>query len=326
MENEELFESRLDLSEVKDTFDAIQSEIGKIVLGQKKIAEQLSIALLCEGHVLIEGLPGVAKTLIAKCLAKTVDAGFSRIQFTPDLMPSDVVGTMIYNPKSGEFDFKSGPIFSNVILIDEINRAPAKTQSSLFECMEERQVTVDGTSYDLEAPFIVIGTQNPVDHEGTYRLPEAQLDRFIFKLTVDYPTLEYEQKILELHQNSIHRLDLSNIQKIIDINKLRSIQDTISQVKVKTDILNYIARIVDETRNNPNIFLGASPRASISLLQSAKTLAAVQGRDFVLPDDVREMIVPVLNHRIVLNPEKEMEGMTNHTALKQIVEKIEVPS
>ena len=326
MENEGLFESRLDLSEVKNTFDAIQSEIGKIVLGQELIAEQLTIALFCEGHVLIEGLPGVAKTLMARCLAKTVDAGFSRIQFTPDLMPSDVVGTVIYNPKSTEFDFKSGPIFSNVILIDEINRAPAKTQSSLFECMEERQVTVDGTSYALESPFIVIGTQNPVDHEGTYRLPEAQLDRFIFKLTVDYPTIENEQKILELHQNTMHRLDINSIQKVLDFKKLRSIQDTIAQVKVKADILNYIARIVNETRNNPNIFLGASPRASISLLQSAKTWAAVQGRDFVLPDDVKEMIIPVLNHMIALNPEKEMEGMTNHTALKQIIEKIEVPS
>jgi len=326
MENEDLFESRVDLSAVKSTFDAIQSEIGKIVLGQEKIVAQLSIAMLCEGHVLIEGLPGVAKTLTAKCLAKTVDAAFSRIQFTPDLMPSDVIGTMIYNPKSSEFDFKSGPIFSNIILIDEINRAPAKTQSSLFECMEEKQVTVDGTSHLLSSPFMVIGTQNPVDQEGTYRLPEAQLDRFMFKLVVEYPSLENEQKILELHQNMNHRIDLNEVQKVIDRNKLKSIQDTIAQVKVKQEILAYIARIVHETRNNPNIYLGASPRAGINLLQSAKTLAAVQGRDFVIPDDIKEMIIPVLNHRIVLNPEKEMEGMTNQTALKFIIDKVAVPS
>ncbi|MEO9803388.1 MAG: MoxR family ATPase [Reichenbachiella sp.] len=326
MENEELFESRVDLSEVKSTFEAIQVEISKVVLGQEKIVEQLCIALLCEGHVLIEGLPGVAKTLTAKCLAKTVDAGFSRIQFTPDLMPSDVVGTMIYNPKSSEFSFKSGPIFSNVVLIDEINRSPAKTQAALFECMEERQVTVDGISHPLDSPFMVIGTQNPVDHEGTYRLPEAQLDRFMFKLNVEYPTLENEQKILELHQNIGHRLDLVDIQKVIDNKKLKSIQDTISKVKVKPEILSYISSIIHETRNNPNIYLGASPRASLSLLQSAKTLAATLGRDFVIPDDVKEMIIPVINHRIALNPEKEMEGMTNQTALKFIIDKVAVPS
>jgi len=326
MENEELFEPKLDLSTIKSTFDAIQSEISKVILGQEKIVEQLSIALLCEGHVLIEGFPGVAKTLIAKCLAKTVDAEFSRIQFTPDLMPSDVIGTMIYNPKSSEFNFKSGPIFSNVILIDEINRAPAKTQASLFECMEERQITVDGTCHKLGSPFIVIGTQNPIDHEGTYRLPEAQLDRFMFKLLVEYPTLETEQKILELHQNSIHKLDITSIQKVIDSAKIISIQETIAQVKVKQEIQAYIASIVHETRNNPYIYLGASPRASINLLQSAKTLAAVQGRDFVIPEDIKELIIPVLNHRIVLNPEKEMEGMTNHAALKFIIDKVEVPS
>lgn len=326
MENKDLFESRVDLSEVKSTFEAIQNEIGKVILGQEKIVEQLSIALLCEGHVLIEGLPGVAKTLTAKCLAQTVNAQFSRIQFTPDLMPSDVVGTMIYNPKTSEFDYKAGPIFANVVLIDEINRAPAKTQASLFECMEERQVTIDGVTHILDAPFIVIGTQNPVDHEGTYRLPEAQLDRFMFKLNVEYPSLEDEQRILKLHQNAGRRLDIGDIKQVIDPQKLNSIQNTITQIEVKPEILTYIASIVHETRNNPNIYLGASPRASISLLQSAKTLAAVQGRDFVTPDDVKEMILPVINHRIVLNPEKEMEGMTTQTAVQYIIDKIAVPS
>ncbi|MGL1888113.1 MAG: MoxR family ATPase [Reichenbachiella sp.] len=326
MENDDLFESRLDLSMVKSTFETMQSEIGKIVLGQEKIVQQLSIALLSEGHVLLEGLPGIAKTLTTKCLAKTVDAQFSRIQFTPDLMPSDVVGTMIYNPKNSDFNFKSGPIFSNVILIDEINRAPAKTQSSLFECMEERQVTVDGVTHQLASPFIVIGTQNPVDHEGTYRLPEAQLDRFMFKLLVEYPSLENEQRILELHQNAGQKLNIDNIKKVIDKDKLKSIQETISKVKVKSEILKYISTLVHETRNNPNIYLGASPRAGISLLHGAKCLAATQDRDFVIPDDVKELFLPVMNHRIVLNPEKEMEGMTNQTALKFIIDKVAVPS
>ncbi|MEQ8925636.1 MAG: MoxR family ATPase, partial [Fulvivirga sp.] len=302
MENDNIFESRVDLSVVQETFEAIQKEIGSAVLGQQKIVEQLTIALFCEGHVLIEGMPGVAKTLTAKCLSKTVDAKFSRIQFTPDLMPSDVIGTMIYNPKSTEFDFKSGPIFANVILIDEINRAPAKTQSSLFECMEERQITVDGVRYELESPFIVIGTQNPVEHEGTYRLPEAQLDRFMFKLIVDYPNLDDEQKILELHMTGGIHLNLKNINKIIDAKKLKAIQETVKQINVKSEILHYIASLIHETRNNPNIYLGASPRAGISLLHSAKTYAAVQGRDFVTPDDVKDMVIPVLNHRIMLSP------------------------
>ncbi len=325
MEND-MFESRVDLSEVQETFDAIQKEIGSAVLGQQKIVEQLAIALFCEGHVLIEGIPGVAKTLTAKCLSKTVDAKFSRIQFTPDLMPSDVIGTMIYNPKSTEFEFKPGPIFSNVILIDEINRAPAKTQSSLFECMEERQITVDGIRYELESPFIVIGTQNPVEHEGTYRLPEAQLDRFMFKLIVDYPNLNDEQKILELHMNGGIHLNLKNINKVIDATKLRAIQETVKLINVKSEILQYIANLVHETRNNPNIYLGASPRAGISLLHSAKTYAAIQGRDFVTPDDIKDMVIPVLNHRIMLSSEKEMEGMTSTAAIKLIIEKVEVPS
>lgn len=326
MENDDLFESRIDLSEVKNTFETIQSEIGKVVLGQAKIVEQLSIALLCEGHVLIEGMPGVAKTLMAKCMARTIDAGFNRIQFTPDLMPSDVVGTMIYNPRSSEFDFKSGPIFSNIILIDEINRAPAKTQSSLFECMEESQVTIDGNTHLLPPPFMVIATQNPIDHEGTYRLPEAQLDRFMFKLEVSHPSQDIEEKILELHQSIGHRLNVDDISTVITTEKLKAIQDTISKIQVKKEIMTYIASVVHETRNNPNIYLGASPRASISLLESSKAFAAIQGRDFVVPDDVKEMMISVLNHRIVLNPEREMEGMTNHTALKYIIDKVAVPS
>lgn len=326
MENDNVLSSRIDLSEVKQAFEQIQDEIGKVVLGQQKVVELLSIALLCEGHVLLEGLPGVAKTLSAKCLAKTVNADFKRIQFTPDLMPSDVLGTMIYNPNSTQFDFKAGPIFSNVVLIDEINRAPAKTQSALFECMEEKQVTVDGVRHDLGRPFLVIGTQNPVDHEGTYRLPEAQLDRFLFKIQVGYPDVSIETKILESHQKGVLQSSVEQINPVIDNEKLKSIHKTLSSLVVKPELLDYISQIVNETRNNHNIFLGASPRASIGLLNSSRTFAAVQGRDFVTPDDIREMIIPVLNHRIVLTPDKEMEGMTPEIALKQIIKKVEVPS
>lgn len=325
MENDDIFKSQLDLTEVKRVFESIQQEIGKVVLGQEKLIELLTIALMCESHVLIEGVPGVAKTLTAKSLARTVQADFKRIQFTPDLMPSDVVGSMIYNPKNSTFDFKQGPIFSNLILIDEINRAPAKTQAALFECMEEHQVTINGHTHQLKPPFVVLGTQNPIDHEGTYRLPEAQLDRFMFKLFVEYPEVSTEEKILKLHQSVGHRPSENDINTVVTKEQLATIQETISQVKVKPEILKYIANLVNETRNNPNIFLGASPRASVYLLEGAKALAAVQGRDFVIPEDVLELITPILNHRIVLNPEREMEGMTNTRALKQITEKLTVP-
>lgn len=325
MDNNQVFESRVDLSEVQNTFQLIQNEIKGIIVGQEKLIERLTIALFCEGHVLLEGLPGIAKTLIAKCIAKTVNTEFSRIQFTPDLMPSDVIGTMIYNLQSGTFEFKKGPIFSNIILIDEINRSPAKTQSALFECMEEQQVTVDGKSHSLQSPFLVIGTQNPIDHEGTYRLPEAQQDRFLFKLLIDYPELDDEIDIIARHQTLNHKLDTENIKPVLTKEKLIEIKKTIASVKVKDDIVKYIAEIVIATRTNPSIYIGASPRASINLLKSSKTLAAVNGRDFVIPEDVKEMAFPVLNHRIMLTPEKEMEGQTASEVLRNILEKVAVP-
>ena len=325
MDNNQLFESRIDLSQVQNTFKAIQDEINKIIVGQDKLIEQLTIALLCEGHVLLEGLPGVAKTLAAKCIAKTVSAKFTRIQFTPDLMPSDVVGTMIYNVKSSSFEFKQGPVFSNIVLIDEINRSPAKTQAALFECMEEQQVTIDGSKHLLDSPFMVIGTQNPIDHEGTYRLPEAQQDRFMFKLKIDYPVIENEINILTRHHEQNNKLDIGKIKEVVNPEKLTGIKKILASVTVQEDIIKYIAELVSATRSNHAIYIGASPRASINILRGAKAIAAVNGRDFVIPEDVKEMAIPVLNHRIILTPEKEMEGQTVAEILKSIIGKVPVP-
>lgn len=325
MENNEIFESRVDLTEIQQAFQSIQSEIGKIIVGQEKTIEFLSIALFCEGHVLIEGMPGIAKTLAAKCLAKTVDSEFTRIQFTPDLMPSDIIGTMVYNLKDGAFNFKKGPLFSNIILIDEINRAPAKTQAALFECMQEQQVTVDGIKHDLGSPFFVIGTQNPIDHEGTFRLPEAQLDRFMFKIIIDYPSIENEIDIIARHQEQNNKLDIDIIKKVLTTSKLKKVQQIVAAITVKEDIFKYIAEIIHQTRNNPSLYLGASPRASINMLMASKTLAAIQGRDFVIPDDIKEVAFPVLNHRVLLTPEKEMEGQTTQEVLNSIIQKVEVP-
>lgn len=323
--NSEMFESRLDLGKVKQSYESIQAELQKVIVGNEALVEKIIIAVFCEGHILLEGLPGVAKTLIAKCVAKTMDTEFSRIQFTPDLMPSDVIGTMVFNMQSSSFDFKKGPIFSNIILIDEINRSPAKTQAALFECMEEQQVTVDGNKFDLHSPFLIIGTQNPIDHEGTYRLPEAQQDRFLFKLFVDYPSLDEEIVILQKHKTKNHKPDIASIKAVITPQDIDEIKATIADVLVKDEIYTYIATIIDETRNHPSILVGASPRASINILKSAKALAAIQGRDFVIPEDVKQVALPVLNHRIILSPEKEMEGITPVKIIQQIIEKIDVP-
>jgi MoxR-like ATPase len=285
----------------------------------------LITAILADGHVLIEGVPGVAKTLTAKLLTKIISADFSRIQFTPDLMPSDVLGTTIYNMKTSEFEFRPGPVFSNIILIDEINRAPAKTQAALFEVMEERQVTVDGETHKMKNPYLVLATQNPIEHEGTYRLPEAQLDRFIFKVLANYPSLDEEVAILQRHH---HR---KGIQAVAEVSPILSAQQIIhfrqhaQQVHVEDNLVKYIAQIIQETRNNAMLFLGASPRASIAILVSAKAYAMIQGRDFVNPEDIKFVALPVLRHRIILSPEKEMEGVSPDDVVKQIIDKIEVP-
>ena len=319
------FQNRIDLSKLQASVYAIRQEINKIIVGQDEMVELLLAAVLADGHVLIEGVPGVAKTLTAKLIAKTISVNFSRIQFTPDLMPSDVIGTSVFNTKTSDFEFRKGPLFSNIILIDEINRSPAKTQAALFEAMEERQITVDGQTHYLEPPFAVIATQNPVEHEGTYRLPEAQLDRFLFKIEVTYPNLEQETKIISDYHGRNNKIDLSVIKSIISATDLAEYRKKAAQVHVEQNLMNYIAQIVSQTRNNTSLFLGASPRASLAILTASKSIAAIRGRDFITPEDIRFVTKPVLRHRILLTPEKEMEGVTAGEVINQIVEKVEVP-
>ncbi|MCH8905242.1 MAG: MoxR family ATPase [Bacteroidetes bacterium] len=325
MDENSTFETSKELKQIQDSVQQIKDEIGKIIVGQEQMIENMIIALLCEGHVLVEGMPGIAKTLTANLLANTVKADFKRIQFTPDLMPSDILGTNIFNSKTSEFEFKKGPIFSNLVLIDEINRAPAKTQAALFECMEEKQVTIDGISYELKAPFLILATQNPIDLEGTYQLPEAQLDRFMMKITVDYPSREEEKMIITNHHNREFEKKHPKANAVIEPARLMEHQKIIASVTVKDELFNYIAALVDGTRNNPSLFLGASPRASIALLECSKALAAIRGRNFVTPEDIKEILTPVLNHRVVLTPEKELEGLTPADVIEQIVQSIEVP-
>ena len=318
--------NRIELTHLRDAVDHIKQEIGEIVIGQQATIEYILAALLADGPILLEGVPGVAKTLLAKVLAKTIDVEFGRIQFTPDLMPADVLGTSLYNAKNTEFEFKRGPVFSNIVLVDEVNRAPAKTQSALFEVMEERQVTVDGTTYPMSEPFLIIATQNPVEHEGTYRLPEAQLDRFIFKLNVGYPTAVDEVGILRGHHGRRTLAEaVSKLKPVINAEQLAQLRELVRQVHVEDKLMEYIVSAVATTRSHPALFLGASPRASVALLNSCKALAALRGRDFITPDDVQELAYPVLRHRIILTPEREMEGATPDDVIKVILEKTEVP-
>ncbi len=322
---EQVFQNRLDLSGLQQAVSNIKQEVNKIIVGQDDMIELLIAAILADGHVLIEGVPGVAKTLTAKLLSRTMSVDFSRIQFTPDLMPSDIIGTSIYNLKTTEFEFKQGPLFSNIILIDEINRAPAKTQSALFEAMEERQITVDGTTYHLAPPFIVLATQNPIEQEGTYRLPEAQLDRFLFKIEVTYPSLENEIKILSDYHLRKDTVDVTTVHGVLNAAQVKDYRGIVSNIHIDANLISYIAKIVNQTRNNSSLYLGASPRASLAILSGAKAIAAMRGRDFVTPDDIKFVATPVLKHRVMLTPEKEMEGITSNDIIKQIIEKIEVP-
>lgn len=322
---EQVFQNRVDLSGLQQAVSNIKREVNKIIVGQDDMIELLIAAILADGHVLIEGVPGVAKTLTAKLLSRTMTVGFSRIQFTPDLMPSDIIGTSIYNLKTSEFEFKKGPLFSNIVLIDEINRAPAKTQSALFEAMEERQITVDGKTYQLAAPFIVLATQNPVEQEGTYRLPEAQLDRFLFKIEVEYPTLEDETRIISEYHTRKNTVDINSVDGVMNASEVKEYREKVSMVHIDGNLISYIAKIVNQTRNNSSLYLGASPRASLAILTSSKAIAAMRGRDFVTPDDIKFVATPVLKHRVILTPEKEMEGITTKDVIKGIIEKIEVP-
>ncbi|MRI00345.1 AAA domain-containing protein [Kriegella sp. EG-1] len=319
------FNNRIDLSKLRQAVDQVKTELGKVIIGQKEMIELLIISILADGHSLIEGVPGVAKTVTAKLLAKTMNVDFSRIQFTPDLMPSDILGTSIFNVKNSEFEFKKGPIFSNIILIDEINRAPAKTQAALFEAMAERQITIDGKEFEMQPPFLVFATQNPVEQEGTYRLPEAQLDRFLFKINVGYPSLKDEVKILEnKHQQKSKDIE-KLVSSVLSASQIAEYQNIIKEVIIEDNLIQYIAEIVNNTRTNANLYLGASPRASIAIMDASKALAAISGRDFVTPDDIKQVASPVMRHRIILTPEREMEGFTAEKVVQQIIESIEVP-
>ena len=319
------FESRIDMTELRTSLEKVKFEIAKVIVGQESMVEHLLAALLSNGHVLIEGVPGVAKTITAKLLAKTIDVGFSRIQFTPDLMPSDILGTSVFNVKNSEFEFKKGPIFSNFILIDEINRSPAKTQAALFEGMEERQITMDGIRYQMEEPFLVVATQNPIEHEGTYRLPEAQLDRFLFKINVNYPDLQQEIAIIKNQHESKTEDKTEAVNRVITAQQLKNYQHLVKEIIVEAHLMEYIAKIIVNTRENQFLYLGASPRASLALLTASKAFAALRGRDFVTPEDIKEASYAVLRHRVIVSPEREMEGLTADEIVRQILEGIEIP-
>lgn len=322
---EDQFESRIDMIELRTSLEKVKAEISKVIVGQESMIDHLLAALLSNGHVLIEGVPGVAKTINAKLLAKTIDVGFSRIQFTPDLMPSDILGTSVFNVKNSEFEFKQGPVFSNFILIDEINRSPAKTQAALFEVMEERQITMDGTRYPMDEPFLVVATQNPIEHEGTYRLPEAQLDRFLFKINVGYPDLAQEISIIKNQHESRNEDKTEVVNRVISAQQLKNYHQLVKEIIVEAQLIEYIAKIIVNTRENQFLYLGASPRASLALLTASKAFAALRGRDFVTPEDIKEASYAVLRHRVIVSPEREMEGLTADEIIRQILEGIEIP-
>jgi MoxR-like ATPase len=310
-----------------DLYRALDGERRKVIVGQRWTFDLLLVALLTDGHVLLEGVPGVAKTLMARTLATTLRADFKRVQFTPDLMPSDVIGTNVFDLASSTFSLRRGPVFTSIMLGDEINRAPAKTQSALLEAMEERQVTIDGVSHPLPDIFMVIATQNPIEYEGTYPLPEAQLDRFIFKVLVDYPTHEEGLQVLRNYQAgfSPRRLTESGIEPVAGPGDIHSARQEIAAIKVADPLIDYIQRIVDESRRSPDLSLGGSPRAAIALLNASKTLAALQGREYVVPDDIKLLVPPVMRHRVILKPEAEIEGLNTDRALERIMARVEVP-
>jgi MoxR-like ATPase len=325
MEENVIFEQRTDLTQLNEAVLNVREQIKKLIVGQDEMVKLIVTAILADGHVLIEGVPGVAKTLTAKLVAKSMNVQFSRIQFTPDLMPSDVLGTPVFNPKEGNFEFKRGPLFSNIVLIDEINRAPAKTQSALFEVMEERQITVDGRTYTMQPPFMVLATQNPVEQEGTYRLPEAQLDRFLFKVVVPYPSEAEEMEILTQFHNLGSTDAMAAIQPVLNGETIVQIRKLVKSIMIEERLLQFIAKLVHNTRNNKSIYLGGSPRASLAIMNASKAMAAINGRDFVTPEDILNVVPPVLRHRIILSPDKEMEGVTEDVVIKQIIQSMDIP-
>lgn len=312
-------------NEVQKTVDAIKAEVQKVIVGMDDSIEQCLAAILIDGHALLEGFPGVAKTLLVKLISQSLHVDFKRIQFTPDLMPADVIGTNIFDQKSGVFSFHKGPVFSNLVLIDEINRAPAKTQAALFEVMEERQVTIEGRSHQLDFPFLVIATQNPIDQEGTYRLPEAQLDRFVFKIIVPYPSLEQEVEILNRFKGDFDQKVVETVNSVANAQTLKSCQNFVQGIHIEPQMIDYITKITQATRNHESLYLGASPRASLALMKASKAFAAMAGRNFVIPDDVQKACLPILNHRVLLGATAEMEGYSAEDLIKGILEDIEVP-
>lgn len=314
-----------EIEEIGEAVEKIKAEIAKFIIGQDEQINYLISGLFIKGHILLEGVPGIAKTYLAKLFSQTIDSGFSRIQFTPDLMPSDIIGTNIFNLKTSEFTFKKGPVFSNIVLIDEINRAPAKTQSALFEVMQEQQITLDGITYAMEEPFMVLGTQNPIEQEGTYKLPEAQLDRFIYRIKMSYPSLEDEILILQRFKYDFEQRIILDIKPVLNGQKLAKYRKVIEGILIKDELVRYIANIVNETRHNPDLYLGASTRASLGILKTAKALAAMNSRNFVIPEDIQQATYPVLNHRIILTPEREMEGLQPEDVIKDMLSRIEVP-
>src|SRR5688572_21593739 len=322
---EQIFQTRTDLTQLNDAVLKLRQQIQKVIVGQDEMVKLIIAALLADGHVLIEGVPGVAKTLTAKLVARSLAVGFSRIQFTPDLMPSDVLGTPVFNPREATFDFKKGPLFSNIVLIDEINRAPAKTQAALFEVMEEKQITIDGKTYPMTAPFMVLATQNPIEQEGTYRLPEAQLDRFLFKIVVPYPTEAEEFEILNQFHHMANIDVVKSVSAVLQAEQIVSIRKKVRTLVIDEKLLQFIAKLIYHTRNHKSIYLGASPRASIAIMNASKAMAAINGRDFVTPEDILEVVAPVLRHRIILSPDKEMEGVTEDVVIKQILASMDVP-
>ncbi len=322
---ESVFEARTDLTALSNAVADIKEQIKKVIVGQDEMIRLIIAALLADGHVLIEGVPGVAKTLTAKLVAKSLSVQFSRIQFTPDLMPSDVIGTPVFNPSEGVFDFKKGPLFGSVVLIDEINRAPAKTQSALFEAMEEKQITVDGKTYAMQSPFMVLATQNPIEQEGTYRLPEAQLDRFLFKIVVPYPNEAEEYEILQQFNNMGNTNVMEQVRPVLQAQQISFVRQQVKTLLIEEKLLQFIAKLMHNTRNHKSIYLGASPRASLAVMNASKAIAAINGRDFVTPDDILEVVPSVLRHRIILSPDKEMEGVTEDAVIKQIIQTMDVP-
>ena len=314
---------RLDLSAFTQKVGLVRSEIARFVVGQTDAVDLLLSAILADGHVLIEGVPGIAKTLLAKVMARLIDARFTRLQFTPDLMPSDVLGTTIFDQRTQDFTFRRGPVFTQLLLVDEINRAPAKTQAALFEVMEERQATIDGQTYPMDNFFCIFATQNPVEQEGTYKLPEAQLDRFVLKVSMNYPTSEQEVEILRRHQER-QRMDLNQLTPALTPAELTAMRALLDSVVVDEAILRYITAIVQLTRTSRNIYLSASPRASVALLRLSKAYALLCGRDFVIPDDVKRLAPAVLSHRLVLTAEAEMEGFSIERVVQDLLQQAQV--